>query len=362
MRHNGCNLCHKVHSAPRRERLLRHICEEDNCLTCHAGTVASYNIAADIGKRSGHDVRRYRGLHDPTELPFTMRRHVECVDCHNPHAVQHDHFGVVRGTLGQTAKGPTFQVPGITRSGAMIERARFGYEICFRCHAEGTFRPRLHTFRNIAYRQVTQTNTRLEFQTGNPSFHPVIGPRRNNDVVSLLPPLRRGSIITCIDCHNSDNARSAGGSGPNGPHGSLFEPLLVRNYETQDRTTESALAYDLCYGCHSRDSILNDESFPSHRRHIVDFQTPCSVCHDPHGVYRGQGNSRNHSNLINFDLSVVSPATGPSGRKVEFKDTGRYSGSCTLTCHGFAHPEFPYANTRAAGAARRMSGVLGGRR
>jgi hypothetical protein len=215
----------------------------------------------------------------------------------------------------------------------------------------------------VAPRQVTQTNARLQFQTSNPSFHPIIGPRRNRDVVSLLPPLRVGSIITCTDCHNSDNARAAGGSGPNGPHGSLFEPLLVRNYDTDDFTNESAHAYALCYGCHSRDSILNNESFPSHRTHIVDYQSPCSVCHDAHGIYRGQGNDRNHSNLINFDLAVVSPAAGPNGRRVEYRDTGRMSGTCTLTCHGFAHAEFPYANNRAAGrTAKRATGSFGGLR
>ena len=358
VRDNGCTTCHKIHSAPQRERLLRFRREEDNCLNCHSGAVAAFNIAADIRKRSGHDVRLKHGLHDPTEIPFSMRRHVECVDCHNPHAVQHNSFGTVRGTLGQTVKGPTFNVSGITRSGTMIKQARFGYEICFRCHADGAFRPRL-----ITSRQVGQTNARLEFQTSNPSFHPVIGPRRNSEVVSLLPPLRVGSIITCTDCHNSDNARAAGGSGANGPHGSLFEPLLVRNYDTDDFTTESARAYALCYGCHSRDSILNNESFPSHRSHIVDYQSPCSVCHDAHGIYRGQGNSRNHSSLINFDLSVASPAAGPRGRRVEYQDTGRFSGTCTLTCHGFAHAEFPYSNTRAAGrVSQRRPGTLGGSR
>ncbi len=340
VRDNGCVNCHKIHSAPQRERLLRFRREEDNCLNCHSGAVAAFNIAAEIGKRSGHDVRRLHGIHDPTELPFAMRRHVECADCHNPHAAQHNSFGTVLGTLGQTAKGPTFNVSGVTQSGGAVDHARFGYEICFKCHGDSAYRPRQAT-----PRQIDQTNTRLEFQTSNPSFHPVVGPRRNTDVVSLLPPLRVGSMVACTDCHNSDNARAAGGTGANGPHGSLFEPLLVRNYETDDFTTESAQAYALCYGCHSRDSVLGDESFSRHRRHIVDLRTPCGVCHDAHGVYRGQGNGRAHGSLINFDSSVVSPASGANGRRVEYQDTGRFSGSCTLTCHGFAHPEFPYTRS-----------------
>ncbi|MFH0983752.1 MAG: cytochrome c3 family protein [Planctomycetota bacterium] len=336
---NACSNCHKIHSAPQRERLLRFTREEDNCLNCHSGAVASFNIAADIGKRSGHNVKVRTGLHDPTEVPFAMRRHVECVDCHNPHAVQHDPFGTVRGTRGQLVEGPNLYVSGVGITGIQLGQARFAYEVCFKCHGDSAFRPRL-----ITSRQVSQTNVRLEFQTSNPSFHPVAGPRRNSDVVSLLPPLRVGSIITCTDCHNSDNSRSAGGSGPDGPHGSRFEPLLVRNYDREDFTTESAEAYALCYGCHSRESILNSESFSRHRRHIVDIRTPCGVCHDAHGVYRGQGNSRNHSHLLNFDLAVVSPVPGQG---IEYVDTGRLSGTCTLVCHGFTHVEFPYSQASA---------------
>jgi len=358
VRDNGCASCHKIHSAQQPERLLRYPREEEGCLNCHSGTIASYNIAADLGKRSNHDGRFRTGIHDPTEHAFTMRRHSECQDCHNPHAAQGDRLGVVQGTVGQTVKGPNLFVPGITISGREIDNSRFLYEICFRCHSDGVARPRLSTSRQIA-----QTNTRLEFQQGNPSFHPVAGPRRNQDVVSLIPPLRVGSMVTCTDCHNSDNARDFGGSGANGPHGSLFEPLLVRNYQTADFSVESAQAYALCYGCHSRESILNDESFSRHRRHIVDIRTPCSVCHDAHGIYRGRGNAVNNGSLINFDLSVVRPADTGGGARVIYQDTGRFSGTCTLTCHDFTHVNFPYANPTAAGgaSARIRSGFQGGR-
>jgi formate-dependent nitrite reductase cytochrome c552 subunit len=324
--------CHKIHSAPQHERLLRFRREEDNCLNCHSGAVADYNIAADIGKRSGHDPRFRRGIHDPTEVPFTMRRHAECVDCHNPHAAEHSPIGVVAGTFGPTVKGPLLGVSGVTLTGREIGRARFSYEVCFKCHGDGVHRPRIQT-----RRQVGQTNTRLEFQTSNPSFHPVAGPRRNTSVVSLIPPLRLGSIITCVDCHNSDSSRFAGGTGANGPHGSINAPLLVANYTTTDFTTESAQAYALCYRCHSRTSILGDVSFTQHRLHIVNVRAPCSVCHDAHGVYRAQGSGRNHSNLINFDLSVVGPAATAAGPRLEYVDTGRTSGNCTLACHGANH-------------------------
>ena len=46
-----------------------------------------------------------------------------------------------------------------------------------------------------------------------------------------------------------------------------------------------------------------------HSRHIVNGRTPCSACHDAHGVSRTQGNPRFNSNLINFDRSIVQPAS-----------------------------------------------------
>jgi len=339
---NGCLNCHKIHSAPHRERLLRFNREENNCLNCHSGAVASFNIASEIGKRSGHDPRFRSGIHDPTERPFNMRRHVECVDCHNPHAARGNPIGRVQGTLGQLVRGENLHVSGVTINGLEIQDARYTYEVCFKCHADGVARPRVRT-----RRQVSQTNVRLEFQQSNPSFHPVAGPRRNPDVVSLIAPLRVGSVIGCIDCHNSDNSRFAGGSGANGPHGSIFAPLLVRNYDRDDFTMESSQAYSLCYGCHSRDSILNDESFSLHRFHIVDQRATCATCHDAHGIFRGQGNATNHGSLINFDLSIVQPANAPTGRRIEYRDTGRFSGSCTLTCHGQVHINFPYGSGSA---------------
>ena len=203
VRDNGCLNCHKIHSAPRREQLLRTQREEEGCLNCHSGTVAT--LQHRVGDRQAIQplrsipIRRARrgrnALHDAA--------HVECVDCHNPHAAHHNPIGTVRGTLGQTVTGPTVHVSGVTITGRGTDNSTFQYEPCLKCHGDGVQRPRLQTTR-----QISQTNTRLEFQRSNPSFHPVAGPRRNSDVVSLIPPLRVGSVITCIDCHNSDNARS----------------------------------------------------------------------------------------------------------------------------------------------------------
>lgn len=337
---NACTNCHKIHSAPQRERLLRFRREEDNCLNCHSGGVARTNVASEVRKRSAHRVRFYHGRHDPNEDPRVARRHVECVDCHNPHAVAVSP-GTVRGTPTAGRVGPATRfVTGVDRSGRNIARARFEYEICYKCHADSLSRPRT----GAVSRQITQTNTRLEFQPSNPSFHPVAGPRRNTEVTSLIPPYRVGSVIRCTDCHNSDQAGVAFGGAAGGPHGSIFAPLLVDNYSTADFTRESPRAYALCYRCHDRLSILGDASFPLHNRHIARGNSPCSACHDAHGISRRQGNSRNNSNLINFDRSIVQPVPGALGPGIIFEDTGIRRGSCTLQCHGVVHVAFTYGS------------------
>ncbi len=343
---NACGNCHKIHGATEHERLLRFSREEDNCLNCHNGSVAKSNISSEVRKPSAHPVWRYDGRHDPTEDPRLMVRHVECQDCHNPHASSLD---LVR-TVNQPTRGlvdTTLQfVKGIDRAGRVVERSRFEYEVCFKCHADSLNRPR----QGEIIREITQTNTRLEFQTNNPSYHPVLGPRNNPDVVSLKSPWRVGATMRCTDCHNSDQADQGiavgtlrVGGGMAGPHGSIYSPLLIANYETSDFTLESPQAYALCYRCHDRQSILNDESFPLHSEHVVRGRASCAACHDAHGISRAQGNSRNHSNLINFDRSVVTPAGGGIGARVEFEDLGRYRGSCTLTCHGVVHVRFEYS-------------------
>ena len=106
------------------------------------------------------------------------------------------------------------------------------------------------------------------------------------------------------------------GPGPvgNGPHGSEYQHILKYQYETADGTIESAQNYQLCYSCHDRNIILYTESpFGEriHLRHIVEENTPCNVCHDPHGINSAQGNSTNNSNLINFDVSVAITKYSP---------------------------------------------------
>ena len=326
---NGCANCHVSHGAGHPQRLLNFAVEEENCIRCHNGNVAAKNIFQDLQKISAHPVLTTQSVHDAAENPLTMGRHSECQDCHNPHAAR-------AGTVAAPGvPGPLVGISGLNSSGAVVERINFGFELCYKCHADR------HGTVSYVPRQITQLNTRLEFNPANPSFHPIEAPGRNPNVPSLLPPWTTASRVACTDCHNSDSSPAGGGTGPNGPHGSIHRPLLVARYDTTDNQEESPARYALCYKCHNRESIRRDESFAEHKEHIWNEDAACSTCHDSHGISSTQGNSTNNSHLINFNRSVVSPS--PTTGELKFVDTGTFSGSCTLLCHGEDHVNKTYS-------------------
>lgn len=323
---NACENCHRPHSAGGRKWLLNNAAEEANCYACHNGNVAAKNIQAEFtGKLSIHPVATTTGVHDAAEAAVVQARHVECVDCHNPHATNAG-SGPLPGSLAG--------VRGVDSAGLEVKVATYEYQICNRCHADSSNKPAPHTTR-----QIVQTNTRLEFATTNPSHHAVVGPGRSANVPSLIAPWTTASTVKCSDCHNNNAGPGAGGTGPKGPHGSTFPTMLERQYLKADRTPESATAYALCYKCHNRNSIVADISFKEHSKHVVGERAPCNVCHDPHGVSSTQGNATNNSRLINFDTSIVKPS---SSGQLKFVSNGTNRGSCYLTCHGSNHNPFSY--------------------
>lgn len=320
---NACENCHRPHSAGGKKWLLNYAKEEDNCNNCHNGSVAAKNIKAEFNKTSIHRIAAATGTHDAAEPTIAQTRHAECVDCHNPHAAK---------AGGTTLDGSLAGLAGVTIGGTAIEPITTEYQLCFRCHADSPNKPAPKITRKIV-----QTNLRLEFNTGNPSFHPVAGPGKSSNVPSLMAPWTTASVIKCSDCHNNNAGPGAGGTGPKGPHGSNYAPLLERQYLTADYTTESASAYALCYKCHSRNILFNSGTSVAnkvHKLHVVSKQTPCSACHDAHGISSSQGNATNNSRLINWDTSIVKPNS--SGLlKWESISPGR--GRCYMLCHGDNH-------------------------
>jgi predicted CXXCH cytochrome family protein len=350
--HQQCAACHQSHDSPSGPYLLQGATVADTCLPCHSGgsliapaaakTVSARsaaagaaavrtatpllasahgpNVAAALAEVSTHDtkppVNRSPGPNDTT-----------CTDCHGAHTMK-------TGRALAPNVPPNFgRVRGVNAAGAAVSAASFEYEVCFKCHSE----PK--PVQPYISRQLTTDNPRLQFAPSAISFHPVEAAGKNTNVPSLVPGLTTASIMYCNDCHNADTGTRAGGSAANGVHGSAHRPLLLARYDTTDFSPESAAAYNLCYRCHDRTSILANQSFPFHKKHVVDQHTPCSVCHAAHGISSTLGNPLRNAHLIDFDTSIVRPTTG---NRLYYESHGLNSGTCYLKCHNVDHNPMNY--------------------
>jgi len=296
------------------------------CISCHgSGSQTTTGLASqaiqlkDIGKEFAKNFKhpvftKQRNTHSAREtLPETnpaTPRHVDCADCHSAHFVTTDnpYAGLTGKKIGN------FTAP-VTKE----------YELCYLCHGDSANLP------------VRASNKKAEFALTNKSFHPVEGEGKNLAVISLLRPYREKktvpndiTMIKCADCHASDDPNA-----PKGPHGSKYEGLLSENYNTGDALTESDFTFGLCYKCHKRTSILANESFPLHSRHITGEQnfkgggTSCYTCHSSHG-------SQDNRYLIKFNKDYVRES---SSGKLQFVEKGvsTFHGECWLSCHGVDH-------------------------
>ena len=312
-----CASCHVGHGVAGSAMLPK--AEEDFCYQCHGDfqeidvllrsnrlspTVRTRNMRLEFNKANRHPVElRSDVLPAPTEAGRRASNpsRSECLDCHRGH-------GVSRPMVGAG-------VPKLST----LEEGKFEYELCYRCHA------------GVSQFSVARKDIKAWFDTKNPSFHPLEAAGKNSDVPSLREPYSILSQVNCTDCHNNDNL-----DGPRGPHGSTNAALLEKRYATRDFISESTEEYALCYKCHDRESILTDQSFPHHERHVVIARTSCFTCHSSHG-------SELSPHLIRFreDIDPLRIQPSSSGR-LEFIDRGRYSGECYLTCHGIDHDPKSY--------------------
>ncbi|HET8540031.1 MAG TPA: cytochrome c3 family protein [Anaeromyxobacter sp.] len=401
----GCLACHAPHNGQSPSRLLhtnnlsvgtpRPWAEENVCFSCHqpGGTGvdpargrAAPDLLTQFQKLTHHPVELKTDEHQPVftshlpapETTLNQRKHVECVDCHNPHRVQ-----ALPGNVHEGMKG-------ISLSGGEVVDDEVNdlrqYEVCFRCHGDAfaTFVPPAPT------RPPGGSNKRLEFQPTNDSFHPVPEPGRNQSTylnnVDDAPDgqlrgndwqgnrLNRFSTVLCSDCHNNeataDTPGSARGSpsGPKGPHGSSNARLLRASYSTQVGTPGGApfggyspSNFALCFLCHDerrlRGVSVNRSNFFQqggvgagrdnlHQVHLVDrTNAACHECH--YNVHSNvQAANTDYRNVLGTDTHLVNfapnvrPFPGPDpyyGDRPALPRYGRTPGNrpyCFLSCHG----------------------------
>ncbi len=299
----GCGACHKGHGKSATPMLNER--KDMFCFTCHGGMTGkkgkghegAIDVYSDFVEVSKHPVietskYHFRGETLPEDKPYTPR-HVSCFDCHNVHYAEKGN--PLKGVSGYRRRGE--KVKSIVKSNE--------YTLCYKCHSVSANLP--PDSRDIS----------RDFDPDNRSFHPVETIGKGRNVPSLKGTYRTSSMLACSECHGSDDE-----FGARGPHGSRFSPILRFNYSTSNGP-ESGYAYELCYECHDRNSILNDDSFAAHKQHIVYGNNSCSGCHNAHG-------SRNHSALIEFDKNAVSPNTLGQLNYVSFIPG---KPRCSLVCH-----------------------------
>jgi len=317
----GCGSCHVGHGLSGQPMLTR--AEENFCYQCHGSSeersrmidtgrliagAKLKDIEAQFKKPFRHPVAEGVGHSPREELPEIgggSVSHSECVDCHNPHEK------VIQGSMAVR------KVKGYSLTGQRTETSVHEYEICFKCHADRlTLSP-------------GERNILDDFSVDTRSQHPVTKPGAGARLPSMgAAPVVNASMM-CSDCHRSDDPDA-----PRGPHGSQYRYLLSGNYETGTHTEESSFAYEFCYRCHDRSSILANESFPLHKEHIQGdlisgiSGTSCYTCHTSHG-------SLHQPHLLEFNPRAVQPEE--VSRRIEYRTLGTQSGECYLKCHDYNH-------------------------
>jgi predicted CXXCH cytochrome family protein len=309
---DGCNSCHLPHSAPGHMAIQKGLREEDTCWqSCHQGSPYATNILAEFRMTYKHPVENYDKLHQAKEtLPLDAEfRHVECVDCHNPHRAGWS--GAPLDSLNPSlsvAKPPNVSGPlqgvCIANCGSSFPTyADYEFQVCFKCHSGGSAELFIANQALLPARQFPTFQEDNRFFSGNSSYHPVTADRpAGNAGKSLKSDYSSLKRIYCTDCHSR--------------HGSTQPHILALPNDATFPASEASRSendYPLCFKCHDwhylfDTSVTHSSSLTLHQSHVYDHasKAPCSACHDPHGVPTSRGaTSINGAHLINFDTTYT---------------------------------------------------------
>ncbi len=395
--------------------------EEGLCETCHDGSPA-IDIASEIDKRgsytgsgttdssggSGHlvDYTALAGMHTASEGVVLRKdstagdlKHVECYDCHNPHAATgHGSGGTIGSSNFNRLAGMKFvKIDGTVTDPYTEGRDPYVYEVCLRCHGDGYsdfFESSKIYPTNTTSRPPGLSNKRLEFdpngydpargpnQTFNSAYHPVAAPGRNTSL-ALCVQLKNGGFpnltcgnpspslanltINCTDCHNNEqtgggagtpkgpvtesNLRSTDetsvytGSAPVGPHGSRIPtPASVTgDFDGATDNNDRSILRDYYF---TGNIPTNDKPFfsPANQSDFEDRFKLCFNCHDSNTFY---GN--------NNDTNFYRGGMGPNNlHAYHLRGVGggmmwaRTYEAC-MTCHYNVHSNVQATNTDYVG-------------
>jgi predicted CXXCH cytochrome family protein len=309
---NACESCHRSHTAPQAQRLLKAVNQASICYQCHGNSpVTAKNIAAVFGKTSRHPLESSPSaiVHDAAEVRVSptnfagARRHVDCADCHNAHGASAGlHTPGANQVLGGVLAGVTGVEPAsypavlpLTGTYPLTSTAQTGYltttsaareyQICFKCHSSYAFGSAPPTSPSGG----PQSDVAAEVNPNNRSYHPVVGAPhvRVPAGTNLLAPWNATTAATrmyCTDCHGNNETTSA--TVPQGAHGSANAYMLRFANATWSTTAPTLSApTGFCVNCHNPSTIRS-----ANRVHGVGSHQsrPCQACHaaTPHGTFR----------------------------------------------------------------------------
>jgi hypothetical protein len=348
--------------------------EEGFCISCHGGTgVASVKVHLAFGYTNTatnffqHAPTGSYRLHKPGETAGSSfsgaNRHVECVDCHNPH-------GAIAGTATAPALLPTMTgakgvepvygatntSPGAPTAFTWKSSVTQEYQVCYKCHSSytavsayipGGILNQVVTANGLK-KITTLTNNQIadsrdmaqEYNPNNASYHPVMAAGKNTGI--LAGAFRAGysstTRIYCSSCHNSNLSATAGYG--RGPHGSANLHILDKGFAgTAQYNTMHGGAGDnansVCSKCHTGPTDGGNSRFTKHLYHTGPGGTAkaeCYACHDTHGSEQ--------VHLMNFARNEASCITAISGTNTQTSFShavGTATNACLVTCHGKTH-------------------------
>lgn len=222
--------------------------------TMRASAEDTFKSFTAAGRSPRHKITAYSGLHkvNETRADIAAGKHVECADCHNPHAAKFgNHSSTVPGTAkgsrastlanvltgatgvsvttwGANWTGATTYNPSTTTAALITATAE--WQVCFKCHSGANANAATWGGTGAA----AFTDLALEFNPNNASGHPIVSalPTANRlTAARLAGGWTPGSVMTCSDCHATDSTASKG------PHGSSVKWMLSGTNKAWPYTT-----------------------------------------------------------------------------------------------------------------------------
>lgn len=293
------------------------------------------NTAANDRSPSRHNILESKKMWNAHTAgpPQQTERHVECVDCHNPHYAGYNAaVGSNSHTLGTNVASPAlYGTWGVRTAGAPSVKASwpsgaapaappnhvnaapalslnyidetgtdYEWELCLRCHSSYSEYPAFAGVNAL-------TDISREINPNNLSHHALVRPG-NNQLTSAAAAVRtqydgaytianpRNATIYCSDCHTTDMGSAL--TAVDGPHGSTRKFIVGSWCETRGGSFGTANCADpmqtsICYKCHKYDIYwggtcnaagcsrgpMHDGNHQQGAASVYGSHLHCMVCH-----------------------------------------------------------------------------------